>query len=99
MTLLDRIDPDNPNKTISSHQLVDALALYAYNFGTKTQMKNIMGFDETDDAQIDEFKTLIDAKILDIEKETFISNIERLARLWESGYITKTQFKNFVGLA
>lgn len=98
MTLLDRIRPDNEDRTIDFHSFSSAVYLFTVGSFNRTQFKSVLGLDATDDAQIDllvaHYQSLSTA-----DKAEYRNIIESAGILWEKDRITQTDFVALIGLS
>lgn len=97
MAFIDRLDPNNGNRSISFHELSAGMSKVADGGWTKAEFKTRFGLDASDDVQLN--KLIAHFQSLAVEdKRRFHSLVEREGVLWETGRQTKVEFLAALGM-
>ena len=102
MTLLDRIrqPSGDASKEIAVGEIAAAIFFNSQQitgFTTRTQIKNLLGLDNTDDAQLDQIATFISGMTAN-EQLVFSLRVLYAGILWEQRRIDEDDFKALVGI-
>jgi hypothetical protein len=90
MALIDKLDPDSTNR-IAVHDFAAAMQGFVRGSFTRNQVIALFGFDSDDLTQLDQIKTVYDAKANAVSKLEYIIWTERVLLLFEARKITRQQ--------
>jgi len=97
MALIDRLDPDNENRTLSFHEFSAAISKVADGDWTLAEFKTRLELDANDDVQLNKlivhFQGLSQA-----DQRKFHTLVEREGVLWETGRQTNAEFLASLGM-
>jgi hypothetical protein len=99
MPLIDRVFHDDPDPTrwVANHSFSATLWFWARGEVTRAQVISAFNMTTEDEVQLDELKAHYDGLPTN-EKTRFHSDLEAAGVLAETGLITKTLYKSFLGL-
>ncbi len=97
MALIDRLAHDVAAERISNHAFSAAMYFWAKGDITRQNVIDAFNLDATDEIQLDELSTFYTGLSTD-DKQEFHSRVEAAGILLEGRHLTKTQYKNLLGM-